>query len=127
MLRRSGGSAGTNHGDRRLRTDSRTTRRRAGSVGTALLDVRVGPGGADAVAGGRRRDATLLQESAESAGADDLRQIDGGGGGSVRARDAALRQAGMGHYLDADRRRARAGAHQLRVGAAVLQAPAFRA
>ena len=45
----------------------------------------------------------------------------------VRALDPPLRQAGMEHQFDAGRRRARAGAHLVGLGAAVLPAPAFRA
>ncbi len=123
-----GASAGNHHGDRRLRSNSRTARRqRPRSFGTALLDVRMGPGGADALArdGGRRQ--VLLQESAQPLRADDLRQVGRRRRGSVRARDAPLRQAGVAHRLDADWRRARAGACCERVGAAVLPAAPLRA
>ena len=69
----------------------------------------------------------LLQESAQSARAHHLRQDHGRRGRAVRALDPPLRQAGLGHRIRPDRRRARAHSHRDRVGAAVLPAAAFRA
>ncbi len=61
-----------------------------------LLDVRGGPRGAAAGAHVRRRDAALLQESAQSIRAHHLRQEHRRRRRTVRALDAALRQAGAG-------------------------------
>ena len=45
----------------------------------------------------------------------------------VRALDPPLRPAGVADFFNTGRRRARAGAHRQRLGAAVLPAAAFRA
>ena len=92
-----------------------------------LLALRDGPRCAEPGARFRRRDAALFQEPAQSARAHHLRQVGCRGDGIVRALDAALRQAGLGHRFHHGRRRARADPHLHRLGAAVLQSAALRA
>ena len=72
-------------------------------------------------------DAAVLQESGQSARAHHLRQVDRRGAGIVRALDAPLRPAGMGHRLHHRRRRDACRSHHDGLGASVLPAAAFRA
>ena len=108
--------------------------RRTGRLGPSARCTRRRPTGSTKWA--RRRSirpapspmpAAVLQESRQSLVAHRTRQDRRRRLRIVRALDAPLRQAGVEHLLDADRRRARAGAHLLGLGAAVLPAPAFRA
>ena len=71
--------------------------------------------------------AHLLQESRQSVLPYRRRQGRGGGVRTVRAHDAPLQPARLGHRLHHGRRRARPGAHRAGLGAAVLPAAAFRA
>ncbi len=89
--------------------------------------LRDGPRCAQSRPRARRRDAALLQEPAQSARAHHLRQVGRRGDGIVRALDAALRQAGVGHRFHHGRRRARADPHRHRLAAPVLPAAALRA
>ena len=95
--------------------------------GAGLLVLRNGPGLAQSGPRLCRCRQAVLQEPRQSLVAHRARQDRRRRLRIVRALDPPLRQAGVEHHLDADRRRARAGAHLVGLGAAVLPAPAFRA
>ena len=112
------GPGARQHGNWRIRRGSRA----AGDGGPVLsnglvLDLRDGPRGAAARARLRRRDASSTSRIPLNPFAHTTYgKTHGGGGRTVRALDAALRQAGLGHQLRPGRRRARADSHHDRCG-----------